>query len=204
MECPGGVESRATYRGLLSSRFEVYNPQNPISQMSKIDFIQDCEAFTSLWQRARECMKIAMTTPASELLHFDSSNIGTERFRALIRSIATFNGSGGFAVIVLNPDPFSYFHFHFGRYPGFIVQAHDNDDAFFEILMMDPGGSAADAIGFYSEQYVVLPTLGDWFMYADRGSDWGTGVLSGPLDVITFARESFAFYENPDQGSKPA
>ncbi|MFL9899121.1 hypothetical protein PQR75_05835 [Paraburkholderia fungorum] len=166
--------------------------------MSKIDFIQDCEAFTLLWQRARECMKIAVATPASELLHFDSSNIGTERFRDLIRSIAAFNGTGEFAVIVLNPDPFNYFHFHFGKYPGFIVEAHHNDDAFFEILMMDPGDSPADAIGFYSEQYVVLSIVGDWFMYADRDWDWGTGVLSGPADLMTFARESFAFYENPD------
>jgi hypothetical protein len=33
-------------------------------------------------------------------------------------------------VIVLNPDPFNYFHFHFGKYPGFIVEAHHNDDDF--------------------------------------------------------------------------
>ncbi|CAE6701406.1 hypothetical protein [Paraburkholderia haematera] len=165
--------------------------------MTNIDFIHDHETFTSLWQRARSCMQKVPGIPATELLHFDSSNIGTERFRDLIRSLAAFNGTGEFAVIVLNPDPFDYFHFHFGKYPGFIVQTCHNDDAFFEILMMDPGNSAADAIGFYSEQYVVLPIVGDWFMYADRGWDWGTGVLSGPADLMTFARESFAFYENP-------
>jgi len=112
--------------------------------------------------------------------------------------MAAFNGTGSFAVIVLNPDPFNYFHFHFGRYSGFIVTADHDDDAFFEILMRDPGNSPADAIGFYSEQYVVLPIVGDWFMYADRDWDGGTGVLSGPADVMDFARESFAFYENPD------
>jgi hypothetical protein len=99
--------------------------------MSKIDFIQDREAFTLLWKRARECMKIAMDTPVSELLYFDSSCIGTESFRDLIRSLAAFSGTGEFAVIVLNPDPFNYFNFHFGKYPGFIVQAQHNDDDFF-------------------------------------------------------------------------
>jgi hypothetical protein len=166
--------------------------------MTSIDFIHDQEAFTSLWQRARSHMQQVSMIPAAELLHFDSSNIGTERFRDLIRGLAMFNGTGEVAVIVLNPDPFNYFHFHFGKYPGFIVRAHHNDDDFFEILMMDPGDSPADAIGFYSEQYVVLPIVGDWFMYADRSWDWGTGVLSGPADLMAFARKSFAFYENPD------
>ena len=82
-----------------------------------------------------------------------------------------------------------------------VSEAHHSDEDFIDILMMDPGDSPADAIGFYSEQYVVLPISGEWFMYADRAWDGGTGVLTGPSDVMTFARESFAFYENPDQGS---
>lgn len=164
--------------------------------MSKIDLIQDCEAFTSFWLRSRECMKIALITPPSELLHFDSSNICSRAFHDLIRDVASFNGTGDFAVVVLNPDPFSYFHF--GKYAGFVVNAHNSEDDFADILMMDPGGSPPDAIGFYSEQYVVLPIMGEWFTYADRGWDGGTGVLSGPADLMTFARESFAFYENPD------
>ena len=46
---------------------------------------------------------------------------------------------------VLNPDPFSNFHFHFGKYSGFIVRAHHTNDDFADILMMDPGDSPADA-----------------------------------------------------------
>jgi hypothetical protein len=92
--------------------------------MSIIDFIHDREAFTSLWQRARECAQRVPATPASALLHLDSSNIGTQVFQNFIRTLANFNGAGEFAVIVLNPDPFSYFHFHFGKYPGVIVKPH--------------------------------------------------------------------------------
>lgn len=172
--------------------------------MSNIDFIHDRETFTLFWQRARECAEKLAVIPASDLLHFDSSNIGTQIFRDLIRGIANFKGTGELAVIVLNPDPFSYFYFHFGKYPGFIVKAHHSDNDFFEILMMDPADSPADAIGFYSEQYVVLPVSGEWFIYADRAWGGGTGFLTGPPDVMTFARESFAFYENPDQRSGPA
>ncbi|WNC91879.1 hypothetical protein RI103_26660 [Paraburkholderia sp. FT54] len=142
-------------------------------------------------------MEQVAVTPASELLHFDSSNLGTQIFRDLIRSVAAFDGIGKFAVIVINPDPFNYFNHHFGKYPGCIVEAQHTDDDFFEILMRDPGDSPADAIGFYSEQYAVLPISGEWFFYADRGWDGGTGVLGGPSDVMEFAQQRFGFYENP-------
>lgn len=165
--------------------------------MSNIGLINDREIFTPLWQRARECMERVSAIPASELLHCDSSNIATQVFYELIRNIATCNGTGEFAVVVLNPDPFSYFNMHFGKYPGFIVGPQHTDDDFFEILMKDPGDSPADAIGVYSEQYAVLPISGEWFFYADRGWDGGTGVLGGPPDVMEFARQRFAFYENP-------
>ncbi|MFM0174018.1 hypothetical protein [Paraburkholderia sediminicola] len=165
--------------------------------MSNIDYINDREIFTLLWRRACECMEQVAVTPASELLHFDSSNLGTQIFRDLIRSVVAFDGTGEFAVIVINPDPFSYFNQHFGKYPGFIVGAQHTDDDFFEILMRDPGDSPADAIGFYSEQYAVLPISGEWSFYADRGWDGGTGVLNGPPDVMKFAQQRFAFYENP-------
>ncbi|WP_144138958.1 hypothetical protein [Paraburkholderia sp. BCC1884] len=165
--------------------------------MSKIDLIQNREVFTLLWERASSCMEKAIAGPSSTRLHFDSSNIATEIFLNLIRSVAAFEGSGEFSLIVLDPDPFNYFNFHFGKYPGFFVQAcHTNDD-FFEIMMADPGDSPADAIGFHSQRYAVLPKSGDWCIYADRGWNGGTGVLSGPADVMTFARERFAFYENP-------
>jgi hypothetical protein len=129
--------------------------------MNKIDFIQHSEVFTSLWQRAQQCMNRALATPASELLHFDSSNICSRVFHDLIRDVANFNGTGDFAVIVLKPDPFSYFHFHFGKYSGFVVREGNSEDDFADILMRDPGDSPADAIGFYSEQYVVSPIVGD-------------------------------------------
>ncbi|ASL46816.1 hypothetical protein bAD24_III05460 [Burkholderia sp. AD24] len=166
--------------------------------MEKIEYIHDHVAFRLLWQRSNECVEELKGIPDSELLHFDSSNIDMRIFFHLIRNIAKFNGDGEFAMIVLEPDPFSYFHFHFDKYPGLIVKAHHGADEFSGALFIDPGDSPADAIGHYSEKYVVLPLSGDWFMYADRGWDWGTGVLAGPPDVMAFAKNSFAFYENPE------
>ena len=167
--------------------------------MKKIDYINDREIFTPLWQRGCECMERVSVTPSSELLHYDSSNLVTQVLHDLVRNIAAFNGNGEFAVVVLSPDPFNYFHRHFGKYPGFIVEPQHTDDDFFEILMTDPGDSPADAIGLYSERYAVLPLSGSWFLYADRGWNGGTGVLGGPPNVMEFARQRFRFYENPDR-----
>jgi hypothetical protein len=167
--------------------------------MNTINFIQDRDVFMSLWTRANACVERLAATPTTELLHFDSSNINTLIFQRLIRKLANFNGTGEFALIVLDPDPFNYFHFHFGKYPGFIAGTYNNEDDMADILMMDPGDSPADALGVRPDKYVVMPTAGEWFIYADRGWDWGTGVLSGPPDLMSFARASFAFYENANE-----
>lgn len=165
--------------------------------MTDIDFIHDRDSFVQLWQRANSCVQSSASARPSELLHFDSSNIAALKFLGLIRKILAFNGAGEFALIVLDPDPFNYFQFHFEKYPGFIVKAEHSDDQFFRMLFADPGGSPADAIGHNSERYMILPLPGDWFVYGDRAKGGGTGLLSGPPDLMAYARTSFHFYENP-------
>ena len=96
--------TKVSHSGLFPYGFERINCQNPLGQlMGNIDYINDLEIFTPLWRRACECMEQVAVTPASELLHFDSSNLGTQIFRDLIRSVAAFNGTGEFAVIVSQP-----------------------------------------------------------------------------------------------------
>ncbi|RAS28850.1 hypothetical protein [Paraburkholderia bryophila] len=143
--------------------------------MEKIEYIHDHVTFRLLWQRSNECVEKLKDIPDSELLHFDFSNLGMKIFHDLIRELANFNGDGEFAVVVLEPDPFSYFHFHFGKYSGLIVKAHHGEHEFFDALCTNPGDSPADAIGYYSEKYVALLLSGDWFMYADRGWDGAQG-----------------------------
>lgn len=100
--------------------------------------------------------------------------------------------------MVLKPDPFSYFNFHFHKYPGFVHRADQSDDDFFESWQKDPGDSPADCLWANSELYAVLPTPGTWFMYADR--KWELGVLMGPPNVIAFARSFYPFFLQPAEG----
>lgn len=168
--------------------------------MRKIDFISDSATFVPLWERASTGAKALANIPSADLLYFDSIDISTQKFFELIRALLAFKGTQDFASLVLKPDPFSYFHFHFDKYPGFIHRAEHTDDDFFESWQKDPGDSPADCLWANSARYAVLPIPGDWFVYADR--KWETGVLSGPPDVISFARNFYPFFLDPGEGFK--
>jgi hypothetical protein len=168
--------------------------------MNDIDFMGDSATFLPLWERASASAQALANIPSRDLLYFDSVDISTQKFFDLIRAMLAFKGATDFASLVLKPDPFSYFHFHFGKYPGFIHRAEHTDDDFFESWQKDPGDSPADCLWANSERYAVLPIPGDWFVYADR--KWEMGVLSGPPDIISFARNFYPFFLDPGEGFK--
>lgn len=168
--------------------------------MSEIDFIRDSMTFLPLWERASAGVKELANIPSADLLYFDSIDISTQKFFDLIRAMLAFKGARDFASLVLKPDPFSYFHFHFGKYPGFVHRAEHSDDGFFESWQKDPGDSPADCLWANSERYAVLPIPGDWFVYADR--KWEMGVLSGPPDIISFACSFYPFFLDPGENFK--
>lgn len=91
--------------------------------MSAIDFIHARSDFLSLWTRATTEVKNLGTVPSTDLLYFDTIDLQTQKFFDLIRHLLAVKGTGDFATLVLKPDPFDYFNFHFGKYPGFIHRA---------------------------------------------------------------------------------
>jgi hypothetical protein len=157
--------------------------------MTKPDFIGDSTIFGPLWERANTRVKTLAGIPPADLLYFDSVDISTQKFFELIRALLAFKGASDFATLILKPDPFSYFHFHFRKYPGFVHHAESTDDDFFESWQKDPGDSPADCLWANSERYAVLPIPGEWFMYADRKcAIWTTGyrcVCSNLLSVFS-------------------
>jgi hypothetical protein len=165
-----------------------------------IDFIHERSEFTLLWARATGCVQMLRGKPSTDLLYFDSIDLQTQKFFELIRHLLALRGATDFATLVLKPDPFSYFNFHFGKYPGFIHRAGNTDDQFFDFLWEDPGDSPADALGVNSEYYAVLPLPGDWIAFGDRS--WGTGVLYGPPEIMECARKFYPFFISPPNGFK--
>lgn len=115
--------------------------------MNDIDFISDSATFLPLWERANASTKTLANIPSTDLLYFDSVDISTQKFFDLIQAMLAFKGTTDFASLVLKPDPFSYFHFHFGKYPGFVHRAEHTDDDFFESWQKDPGTAQRTVFG---------------------------------------------------------
>jgi hypothetical protein len=89
--------------------------------MNTIDFIHERCELMPLWERATAGVQMLRDRSSTDLLYFDSVDISTQKFFDLIRAMLAFKGASDFASLVLRPDPFSYFHFHFGKYPGLYI-----------------------------------------------------------------------------------
>ncbi|WP_244221044.1 hypothetical protein [Paraburkholderia aromaticivorans] len=81
--------------------------------MTKPDFISDSAIFYPLWERANGRVQELASASPGELLYFDSIDISTQKFFELVRALLAFEGAEDFVTMVLKPDPFSYFNFHF-------------------------------------------------------------------------------------------
>src|ERR1700761_3481068 len=165
--------------------------------MNKLDYIHDPAEFSLLWKRAREGVRTLASVPREELLYFDPIDIATPKFFELMQSLLAANGATDLATVILKPDPFEYFHHHFGKYPGFIHGSGNTYVEFFDFMMQDPGDSVADALGGNHEHYVLMPVTGNWIAFGDRS--WEMGVLYGPPNIMKCARGFYPFFLSPPE-----
>src|ERR1700722_18187771 len=86
--------------------------------MSQLDYIYELAQFIPLWKRATAGVRLLANVSGEELLYFDPIDIATQKFFDLIQTLLAFEGQSDFATLILKPDPFEYFHHHFGKYPG--------------------------------------------------------------------------------------
>jgi hypothetical protein len=166
-------------------------------KMSQLDYIYDLAEFTPLWDRANAGVRLLANVPREELLYFDPFDIATPTFFELLQALLAAKGTTDLATVILKPDPFEYFHYHFGKYPGFIHGRDNTYVEFFDFMMQDPGDSPADALGVNHEHYVIFPVIGDWIAFGDRS--WEIGVFYGPQDIIEPARSFYPFFIKPPE-----
>jgi hypothetical protein len=163
--------------------------------MPQLDYIHDLTLFTALRSRANAGIQMLADKPRDELLYFDPIDIATQKFFDLVQVLLAFEGRSDFATVILKPDPFNYFHHHFGKYPGLVHRRENSDEEFFHLMMQDPGDSPADALGVNHEHYAILPVVGDWIAFGDRS--WDVGVFYGPPDIMECARNFYPFFNYP-------
>lgn len=160
--------------------------------MTTSNYITDFDQFEHLWTKARAGLQ-ALPDAIQEgaALYFDSCDVSTLKYFRFIRALLEFNALDTFAVLVLRPDPVTYFHRLFGKYPAIILRPEHCETDFLASLHADPGGNLVDAIATNSERYAVFPIGGEWIIYADRFQE--VAVMSAKPDVLTFTREHYPF-----------
>ncbi|HEY3597940.1 MAG TPA: hypothetical protein VGL08_10580 [Paraburkholderia sp.] len=168
--------------------------------MSNGNFISKLDEFMPLWKRANAGVQTCACSTPQTLLYFDAIDIATQRFFEFIRSLLAFEGARTFAVLALQPDPFSYFYHHFKKYPAFIVGPENSDNEFFAFLHADPGDSPADALAYNAQRYAILPSTDSWFIYGNWSKQMSA--LCGSADAIAFAREHYPFFLDPGENFK--
>lgn len=122
-----------------------------------------------------------------------------------------------FCLIVLDPDPETYFFEHFGTYHLVSFAGDDSVEDYMALLNRDPGGSPADAIMHSSDVVLFYSATKRWAVYADRAWDiavcWFANeetmkkfrrVYSGVVldtvdDTLEFIRETFGGRKVPTE-----
>jgi len=162
----------------------------------KSNFLYNLEDFMPLWNRANAAVQtLAESARTQPTLYFDSIDISTPTFFFFIRALLAFEHADTFTVLALRPDPFTYFHHHFQKYPAFHVGPEHSVDDYFAFLNADPGDSLADALASNAQRYAILPTNGSWFVYGNWSNEMSA--LIGPADVLKFSREHYPFFLYP-------
>lgn len=160
------------------------------------NFVNNLADFMPLWNRANAAVQhLADSVGTESTLYFDSIDISTPTFFFFIRALLEFEGTDAFAVLALRPDPFTYFHHHFKKYPAFLVGPEHNVDDYFAFLNADPGDSPADKLASNAQRYAILPIDGNWFVYGNWSKEMSA--LTGPLDLLKFSHEHYPFFLYP-------
>lgn len=74
---------------------------------------------------------------------------------------------------VIDPNPQTYFYYHFKKYPVFEVTIEDDIENYKSLIWEDPGDSPADSLDTNAAVIVVYSKTLNWAIYADKEFEIG-------------------------------
>jgi hypothetical protein len=134
-----------------------------------------------------------------EAMSFDDSSTFTPEFGELVQELLSLSTDNQAHYMVLRPEPVTYFHHHFGLFPIVALKKGDTAETYLALLLEDPGGSPADAVGINCYEWVILPESHRWFAHCLRDSDSYGGHLWLPSTWIKQVTESRPWIDYPAQ-----
>jgi hypothetical protein len=136
-----------------------------------------------------------------ELVSFDDAATCTREFARLIQALLILSNDRAAHYMVLDPQPVTYFHRHFGKYPILSLLRGDSAETYIALLNEDPGGSPADAVGTNCYEWIILPESHRWFVHCLRDSDSFGGHLWLPASWIEQLKNAYSWLDHPAQSS---
>ena len=137
------------------------------------DFERELQKIDQLVDRSAVLPDQVFVRRPSAFHIIDFDQMWSEDFFQDIQRLAKRAGDASFTFAVLRPDPDTYYHAEFGKFP--VLRFSDVDPAqrYIDELHMDPGDSPADAIAYHAEVILVYPTSERWAIYGDRDLELG-------------------------------
>jgi hypothetical protein len=139
---------------------------------------------------------------ALALVSFDDAATCTREFAALLQALMALSEDNVAHYVVLSPEPVTYFHHRFRKYPIVSIHKGDTTEIYLNLLNEDPGNSPADAVGTNCYEWVILPDSHRWFVHCLRDSDSYSGHLWLPENWIGKMVPLYPWLEYPP-GSSP-
>lgn len=102
-------------------------------------------------------------------LAFDT--VFTRGFFNKVKALLAISGDAALFLSSIDPDPWEYFHRHFGSFGAITLTTEDTDAEYLRGLNVDPGGSPADALMHICNVLAVIPSGRRWAIVADREAD---------------------------------
>ena len=102
----------------------------------------------------------------------------TNKFFELVTLDPNFAEDGDWVVFAVDPNPFLYFHRHFGVFPLIIGSSLASASAYIKAINADPGDSLADAIATCPDLVVVSSSHGSALYCFDARSSFSGGFRS--------------------------
>ena len=106
---------------------------------------------------------------------FEFDRTLSESFWNFLQPLAVASGGSLLNVVILDPDPITYFGREFGMFGGIQLSTADSSSDYYDALILDPQSSPADALIYNSRVVAWFPNSGRWLLWGERGS--GIAVL---------------------------
>lgn len=135
---------------------------------AQLDFDQNMAVVNGICDRKRSLPEQVFKQSKGCCISLLFDEIFLPTFFADMKEFLRLEKETDFFLIVLDPDPETYFLEHFNTYHLALLSKDDKVEDYMDLLNQDPGGSPADAIIHSSNILLFYSVTTHWAIYADR------------------------------------